>query len=737
MTPSPFVSSEVETRGASDSPAATSSAALGTNEGAGAPGATARRRGWKRRSGSGRLRRWLVGLLIALAGVAVMAAGVAAWRSMPVAVDPAAAREELRKSLALLAADNASSARLHAHLAVQRDPKWGLAHAVLARAMLAMGDGPAAQGELTRAVDAGFDPARAHHLFAHAYLLQGDPAHALAEARRADPRYAGYATRIAALALAQQGDLPRAQAMLGTLLAASGGADAQAWADLGRVRQMTGDLAGAAAAADRALAIDPRLVRATVLRAELIRDQYGLTAALPWFEAALKVDPADHDALIGYAATLGEAGRYTDMLAATRRALVTRPNSAQALYLQAVMAARARRIDVAQAIARRMAGSFADLPGPLMLTAMLDLANGADQPAVVRLRRVIGQQPMNIAARRLLASALMRSGDWRGALDVLRPVAIRGDADSYTLTLVARAFEATGERDWAARFIDRAALPALATTLPFGTDDSLDDLRAAAEARPGDPVAAVGYIRGLIDAHQPAAALAEAQRLARVYPGVPQAQTLVGDVLMSAGRAADAASAYQRAANLRFDEPALLRLIDAYDRSGQHPKSAAALALFLDQHPRNTTALRLAAHWQIAAGDWAAAIDTLEGLRDRVGNRDAALLGELAAAYSGDGQDDVARVYAARAYDLAPLNPAVVDVYGWVLYQAGDEDAGRQLLDKAVAIAPAHAGLRWHHAQIAADMGDNDVARVDIAAALADPAFADRAAAIALLKTLG
>ncbi|MFX5710096.1 hypothetical protein ABTE34_21650, partial [Acinetobacter baumannii] len=79
------------------------------------------------------------------------------------------------------------------------------------------------------------------------------------------------------------------------------------------------------------------------------------------------------------------------------------------------------------------------------------------------------------------------------------------------------------------------------------------------------------------------------------------------------------------------------------------------------------TALRLAAHWQIAAGDWAAAIDTLEGLRDRVGNRDAALLGELAAAYSGDGQDDVARVYAARAYDLAPLNPAVVDVYGWVL----------------------------------------------------------------------
>ncbi|MGL4314173.1 MAG: tetratricopeptide repeat protein, partial [Sphingomonas sp.] len=369
--------------------------------------------------------------------------------------------------------------------------------------------------------------------------------------------------------------------------------------------------------------------------------------------------------------------------------------------------------------------------------AALDLAGGADQPAVARLRHVIGQQPMNIPARRLLASALMRSGDWRGALDVLRPVALRGDADSETLTLVGRSFEAIGELDWAVRFLDRAALPARAPALPFGTDDDLADLRAAAEAAPGDPVAAVGYIRGLVEARQFAAAVSAAQRLARTYPGVPQAHTLVGDVLMGMGRAPDAAQAYARAANLRFDEPALLRLMEAYDRSGQHPRAAAALALFLAQHPANATALRLTAHGQIAAGDWQAAIATLEGLRDRLGNRDAALLAELALAYSGDGQDDAARLYAAHAYDLAPLNPAVVDAYGWVMYQAGDNDAARQLLDKAVAIAPAHVDWRWHRAQIAADMGDAETASGDIRAALADPGFGDREAAQAVLKTLG
>lgn len=684
-----------------------------------------------------RSRRWAAGAAIAAAGLAVAVGGVVALRDMPARVDPQAARQELAQSLALLAAGNASAARMHAHMAIQRDPQWGLAHAVLARTMLALGDGQQAQGELMRAIDAGFDPSKAHQLFAHAWLLQGDEDNALAEARKAPDRYAAYAVRVAALAFAQQGDMPRAQKLLGDLLAASDGRNAQAWADLGRVRQMTGDLGGATEASARALALDPRLVRALVLRAELIRDQYGLVAAIPWYEAALKVDPADHDALIGYAATLGEAGRYQDMLAATRRALVARPNSAQALYLQAVMAARAGDMDLAQAIATRITGSFSQLPGPLMLSAMIDYANGANEPAIARLRLVIGQQPMNIAARRLLGAALTRSGDWRGALDVLRPVALRGDADSYTLALVGRSFEATGERDWAARFLDRAASSAPAGATPFGTDDSLADLRQRAAADPGNPVAMVAYIRGLIEAGQQAPALAEAERLARAYPGTPQAHLLVGDTLMGMGRTADAAAAYARAADLRFDEPTLLRLTDAYDRAGQHPKAAAALALFLSQNPENVTAQRLTAHGQIAAGDWDAAIATLENLRARIGNGDAALLAALASAYAGRQDTDTARRFAAQAYRLAPLNPAVVDAYGRVLYQAGEDDPARQLLEKAVAIAPTHPGLRWHLAQVQADSGQADQARANIRAALADPRFDERPAAEAVLKLLG
>ena len=164
--------------------------------------------------------------------------------------------------------------------------------------------------------------------------------------------------------------------------------------------------------------------------------------------------------------------------------------------------------------------------------------------------------------------------------------------------------------------------------------------------------------------------------------------------------------------------------------------AAVVVGLYLAQNPGNVAARRLIAHWQIAGGEWDAAIDTLEGLRADIGNRDAALLAELALAYAGADEQDAAQLYAAKAYDLAPLNPAVVDAYGWVVYQAGGTRQAVELLRKAVAIAPGHGGLRWHLAQALAEAGDTGAAKANIAAALADPGFADRTPAKALAAEL-
>lgn len=634
--------------------------------------------------------------LIALAALAALVLGVRHWRAMP---HPSRARGEIVSALTLYRAGNMSGARAQAAAAVRDKPDWPLAHALLARLYLAAGNGAAAEAELDRAKSTGFDPARLHQLYAEAWLQQDEADQAIPEADRALHRYAGYADRVKARALAASGNLPAGRALLEALLADAPDDDA-AWADLARLRRQSGDIAGADDAIGRALALSRRDAGALTLKGELVRDRYGLVAALPWFDAALKVDPGNPDTLLAKAATLGDLGRYRAMLDASRRALAERPNDPMAYYLQAVLAARAGNDDLARDLLDKTDGALDDMPGALLLGGALDFRNGAYQQAADQWGALSGSQPYNLSARRLLGAALLAGGSADDALDALRPIGLRADADAYSLTLIARAFEAEGKRDWAAGFLDRAASPSRPSSAPFGTDDGVTTLAGTVNAAPGDPVAELGLIRGFLEAGQASAALGHARALAAASPGSPQAQTVLGDTLWALGRFPEATAAYSRAANLDFDEPAMLRLVEALDRTGHRDQAQHALALFLSQNPADIAARRLAASWQLAAHDWPAAIDTLEGLRRTIGNRDAALLGELALAHAENGDAEIAAHYGAAAYRLAPMNPAIVDAYGWALAKAGDRDGARQLLVKAASLAPGDPGIAAHLAAL-------------------------------------
>ncbi|MCW3847196.1 tetratricopeptide repeat protein [Sphingomonas sp. LB-2] len=654
----------------------------------------------------------------------------------PVRLDPAASHASVEKAMAQLKQGNASAARQSALDAVRSDPNSADAHLLLARTQLQLGEGVAAEAEIKRANDAGVDPKLTHHLLGDALQLQGQNEKAIDEVEKTDPKFRNYGLRIRARAMTALGNYADAKECLEEA-ARIAPRDGDVWTDIGRFRFTVGDISGAIAASQRAVELDGDNVDALELRGELVRTQYGLVAALPWFERALARDPWHHDTLIEYAATLGDAGRTNDMLAATRKALEAKPGSPQAFYLQAVLAARAGNYDLARTLAEKTGGTIDTLPGMLLLTGTLDLQEGDTEQALGKLQALVAQQPMNITARKLLAVALLRSDAARNALDVLRPVALRGDADSYTLTLVARGFERIGDRDIAARFLDRAAFPGRGGSGAFSADDSLAILGAPAQERPNDPTAVIPLVRGLVEAGNSGAALARAQQMVSDNPGVPGAYVLLGDVLMVQGRSGDAATAYKQAADLRFDEPTMLRLVEALGDAGRRGEASQTLALFLSQNPVNLAALRISAHWQLVSGDYDAAIVTLEGLHDRIGDGDAALNADLATAYAGAGEAETARQYGEAAYALAPGNPAAADSYGWALYQSGDDQGALELLQKAVLLAPRHSGLRWHLAQIYAEMKRPNEARAHLQAALADPLFADRGAAQVLLGKLG
>jgi tetratricopeptide (TPR) repeat protein len=667
-----------------------------------------------------------------LLGVLLVAAMAFLLWTLAHRADVPAAAVSMQRGQAALARANYSAARNHFVAAVTAEPNNAAAQVALAETYLLLEDGVAAGGAIDRARSAGAPAAALHHLRAAALLLQGDADGAIVEADQAGGRFTVFAERVRARALAEKGDRAVGAAALDRLSVAAP-RDAGVWRDLGRVRLDIGDVGGATIAAQRALALDANDLGALVLRGELVRSQYGLVAALPWFEAALSHDAYYHRALIEYAGTLGDIGRNVDSVAAARRALAARPGDPQALYLMAVVAARAGDLALAGALLEQSNGGLDGLPGGLLLSGAIDYANARYEQAAVKWRALLGAQPMNLSARRLLGAALLRSGDAKGALDALRPAALRADADSYTLTLVARAFEARGERDWAARFLDRAARPPNTRAAPFGQDDDAGVLANAVADAPSDPAAAVDYVRGLVEGGRFADAIAVSEKIARASPGAPPAQLLLGDVLASSGRFAAAAPAYARAADLRFDEPTLLRLAEAWVQAGNRDGAATALALYLAQNPASVIARRVLANLQLVSGDFTGAVRTLEQVRGEIGDGDALVLAQLGYAYTQAGDPQAALPFARAAYRLSPMSAAATDAYGAALFAGGDTPAALQLLTKAVRLAPAHAGIRWHYAQALADSGQVQAARASIAIALRDPGFGERTAATRLL----
>lgn len=629
---------------------------------------------------------------IAVALLIVLLGG-GAWLSLRPAprVDPVRALADARTAYRI---GNYSAARNHALDALASAPSLGPAMLLLARSYVQLGDGVAAEGAVSRARAIHVPAEATIGLRADARFLQSDYQGAIDTAARASAGDA-LALRARARALAMQGDNQAAIAMLGQWLAAHP-RDAGAWTDLGRVRLNAGEIAGATDAANDAVRLGAGDPAALTLQAEVVRTRYGLAAALPWFEAALQRDAYYHPALIEYAATLGDAGRYADMLAATRRALAARPGSPQAYYLQAVLAARAGRRGLAVDLLQRAGRGIAALPGAALVGGALDMAAGRTEAAIGNWRQLATDQPMNVSVRRLLAAALLRSGDAAGALDQLQPIVLRDDADTYALTLFARALEATGDWVAAARYLDRAALGARGDAAAFASDDNVADVRAEASQGANDPNYMLGLIRAQLTAGDRPAAIISARTLVAATPGAPAAQLALGDALAASARFAEAAEAYAKAANLSFDEPTMLRLVDAWARADRPGDAAAALSLYLQQNPQSLSGRRILGRWQLMRGDSDAAIETLEGVRRSAGNRDAALLADLADAYAASDDGAIARSYGRAAYRLAPMSARVCDAYAIALAAAGDLDGARQLIAKAVALAPADPSIAQH-----------------------------------------
>ena len=605
-----------------------------------------------------------------------------------------------RKGLAALEQGRPRTARVELLNAIKGAPNDARIRLAQARTYLLLGDGVAAEAELDRARQLGTPIAETHHLMAHALLLEKQAERAAAEAAKAPAPHRAYAARIAGRAYMELSDQAKAAAAFTEAMQA-GPNDSLVWTDVARFRRGTGELAEAIEAVDKAVALDKGNIEALTLRGELTRSQYGLAAAIPWFDKALQIDSNYVPALSERAATYGDLGRMKAMLADTRKILSLQPNNSVAWYLQSMLAARAKKYELARTLYQRTGGAMDDQPAGMLLASAIDFETGHAEQAIARLQKLVGSQPDNVKARRLLAAAQWRRGDAAGTIETLRPLADRPDADSYVLTLIGKAYDRQGNAELAGRYLARAAEPQRRTVTALLTapvdDAQLATLRRRADANPRDASAQIELVRALLGRGLGPEALERARTVQAAFPGAPDAHVLVGDALGVQGNFAGAVEQYRKAANIAFTEPVAMRLIEALRNSGNSAGAARVLGLFLQQNPQNVPAQQLAANSFLQAKKWDGAIVIYERLRQRLGDRDATLLNNLAWAYSEKGDKARAIPLARKAYELDKRNPATADTLGWLLYKSGDAKAeGLSLLEQAARGAPTDAQIRDH-----------------------------------------
>jgi tetratricopeptide (TPR) repeat protein len=470
-----------------------------------------------------------------------------------------------------------------------------------AEAAFARGDPVSAEVALRAAVKAGvpLDAVRAR--LGQALLYEGDArgARAMLAPGTFAPGTEGAGWRARGRLEFVAGNLPQAGQAFDLALRTIAD-DPLLWDDIAQLRYRGGEQAQSYEAAVHAVELGPKESRAMLVMGLLERSRTGLLAALPWFERGLQLAPRNVDLLGEYAATLGDLGRYTDMLTACRQLDQSSPGNARGLYLQAVLAARAGQTELARGILQRTGKNLRDQPAAILLSGVLEYRAGNLNLAVEQFDRLLRLQPDNRYGSQLLARAMAEQGEWGPLLDHFGTVADRPTTSPYLATLVARGFEIDGQRARAAPVLERAVPAEYARWNALPTGRSPEVLAVGVAENPRSATTVVPFVRALLAKGETARALTAAQTLRQANPGASEAHILVGDVEAMAGNHAAALADYRKAAQIQAS-PGLARRLDFTLRAlGQATEANATLAAFLAQYPLSMTAQHLAVASMIA-----------------------------------------------------------------------------------------------------------------------------------------
>lgn len=382
------------------------------------------------------------------------------------------------------------AAQIELRNAVRAAPNDAAARAALAEASLDLADFDTAEKEARAALERGYDRAEGTATLLRAYLglrrydelLRDFPA--IAEPAALGGQVA--AGRALAQLANRRADEARASAAEAVRLAPGA---PQSHLAMAAVELAARDLVAADAAVDRALAADPRSVDALLRKAQFQFGRGELEPAAATLAAVTGLRPGQVLARTLRAEALMRLGRDAEARQEIDAALRTAPGAAPALFVRAMLEARAEDWRAVDATLQQIGAPVGNYPGGLLLVALAKRALGQPAQAEDAARRYVARQPEDPRGVRLLAALELAAGRNADAMATLQNSVRRGSADAAVLDMLGRLEAAAGQPRAAADALARAA--ALAPT----NADVLARL-AAARLASGDVVGAAEAAEG-------------------------------------------------------------------------------------------------------------------------------------------------------------------------------------------------------------------------------------------------
>lgn len=415
------------------------------------------------------------------------------------------------------------------------------------------------------------------------------------------------------------------------------------------------DRANARKSFEKALALRPDYIAATINLAQMDLDDNNVAAARKRFENILAKDKNNQQAMISLALLARGAGQERDYEAWLEKAAKTSTAAIKPRLMLAQYYLEKKDVQRSLATAREAQAAKPDDLEVLDVLGMAQLANGEKDNALATYSKLATLAPKIPLAHFRLASV-----------------------------------QAAMQNPAAARV----------------------SLSKALELKPGD----LEVLAAMVSLEIATGRFGEAQKAVQVAqknnPSSPVGYVLEGDVLAAQKQYAQAAKAYDKAFTISKNGMLAIKVFDALRRAGNNKEAEAKLLQWVKEHPDDLGPRNALAEAYMGDGRYQVAAEHyLYALNKNPKN--PMLLNNLAWLFNQ--MKDVRAIgYAEQANKLAPGNPNILDTLGWVLAEQGKATQGLEHLKVAIAKAPADPEIRYHLAVAHFRAGDKVMARREL-----------------------